>query len=145
MFLFAKKNEILDEGRDSLYLQVFPWHLYFMREHSLVELTEHDGSAADIMVGSIREVPSIGFSRAGRVFTGEMVLGSGLMDASRARRRYTEPHFITVSSYPTSWAYSRIRQPHQHNHTTHQLTGLVGSTKIPSRRFPNNPPEKQTF
>ena len=57
----CKKNEILDEGRDSLYFQVFPWHLYFMREHSLVELTEYDNSAADIMVHSIREVPSIGF------------------------------------------------------------------------------------
>ena len=45
-----KKDEILDYGRDSLYFQVFPWHFYFMRGHSLVELTEHDDSAADIMV-----------------------------------------------------------------------------------------------
>ena len=45
-----KKYEFLDLGRDSLYFQVFPWHLYFMRGHSLVELTDHDDSAADIMV-----------------------------------------------------------------------------------------------
>ena len=36
--------------RDSLYFQVFPWHFYFIREHTLVELTEHDNSAADIIV-----------------------------------------------------------------------------------------------
>ena len=29
---------------------VFPWHFYFIRGHSLVELTEQDDSAADIMV-----------------------------------------------------------------------------------------------
>ena len=40
-------------GRDSLYFQVFPWHFYFMRGHSLVELTEHDNSAADIIVHSM--------------------------------------------------------------------------------------------
>ena len=45
-----KEDEILDLGRDSLYFQVFPWHLYFMRGHSLVELTEHDNSDAVIMV-----------------------------------------------------------------------------------------------
>ena len=45
----AKKNEILDQGRDSLFFQVFPWHFYFMRGHSLVELTEHDDSAANII------------------------------------------------------------------------------------------------
>ena len=48
-----KKDKSLDLGRDSLYFQVFPWHFYFMRGHSLVELTEHDNSAADIMVHSI--------------------------------------------------------------------------------------------
>ena len=42
LFLFAKKNEFLDLGRDSLYFQVFPGHFYFMRGHSLVELMEHD-------------------------------------------------------------------------------------------------------
>ena len=45
-----KKYEILDERRDSLYFQVFPWYFYFMRGHSLVELTEHDDSAADIIL-----------------------------------------------------------------------------------------------
>ena len=35
---------------DSLYFQVFLWHFYFMRGHSLIELTEHDNSATDIMV-----------------------------------------------------------------------------------------------
>ena len=30
-----------------------PWHFYFMRGHSLFELTEHDDSAADIMVHSM--------------------------------------------------------------------------------------------
>ena len=50
LFLFAKKEEIVDEGRGSLYFQVFPGHFYFMRGHSLVELTEHDDSAADIMI-----------------------------------------------------------------------------------------------
>ena len=33
--------------------QVFPWHFFFMREHSLVELTEHDDSAANIIVHSM--------------------------------------------------------------------------------------------
>ena len=33
--------------------QVFPWHFYFMREHSLVELTEHDDSTANIIVHSM--------------------------------------------------------------------------------------------
>ena len=47
-----KKYEILDLGRDSLYFQVFPWQLYFMRRHSLVELTERDDSAADIILHS---------------------------------------------------------------------------------------------
>ena len=46
-----KKDEILDQGRDSLYFfQVFPWHFYFMRGHSLIELTERDDSAADIIL-----------------------------------------------------------------------------------------------
>ena len=48
-----KKYEILYLGRDSLHFQVFPWHFYFMRGHSLVELTEHDNSAADIMVYTV--------------------------------------------------------------------------------------------
>ena len=41
----TKKN--LDLGRDSLYFQVFPGQFYLMRGESLVELTEHDDSAAD--------------------------------------------------------------------------------------------------
>ena len=47
LFLFAKK--------DDSYFQVFPWHFYFyfMRGHSLVELTEHDDSAADIILHNI--------------------------------------------------------------------------------------------
>ena len=48
-----KKDEILDQERDSLYFHVFPWHFYFMRGHSLVELTEHDDSAADIILRSM--------------------------------------------------------------------------------------------
>ena len=48
-----EKNGILDEGRDSLYFQVFPWHFYFMRRHSLIELTDHDDSAADIILHSM--------------------------------------------------------------------------------------------
>ena len=39
----------LDEGRDSLCFQVFPWYFYFMRGHSLVELTENGDSAANII------------------------------------------------------------------------------------------------
>ena len=46
----SQKYEILDEGRDLLYFQVLPWHFNFLRGHSLVELTEHDDSAADIIV-----------------------------------------------------------------------------------------------
>ena len=36
-----------------MYFQVFPGHFYFMRGHSLVELTEYDDSAADTMVHSL--------------------------------------------------------------------------------------------
>ena len=47
LFLFAKNMKFLT--KNSLYFQVFfPWHFYFMRGHSLVELTEHDDSDADI-------------------------------------------------------------------------------------------------
>ena len=48
-----KKYEILDQGRDSLYFQVFPWHFYFMCGHSLVGLSGHDDSAADIILHSM--------------------------------------------------------------------------------------------
>ena len=44
-----KKNEVWN----SMYFQVLPGHFYFVRGHSLVELTEQDSSAADIMVHSV--------------------------------------------------------------------------------------------
>ena len=47
VFLFAKKMKFLTKGGIHCISQVFPWHFYFMREHSLVELTEHDDSAAN--------------------------------------------------------------------------------------------------
>ena len=74
LFLFAKKMKFLTKGgihcisrslkknqttpRPSEYPpvmgeKIFPWHFYFMRGHSLVELTEHDGSAADIILHSM--------------------------------------------------------------------------------------------
>ena len=53
VFLFAKKMEFLTKGGIHCISQVFPWHFYFMREHSLVELTEHDDSAANIIVHSM--------------------------------------------------------------------------------------------
>ena len=49
LFLFAKKMKFLRVGL-SFHFQVFPWHFYFMRGHSLVELTEHDDSAAHIIL-----------------------------------------------------------------------------------------------
>ena len=53
VFLFAKKMKFLTKGGIHCTSQVFPWHFYFMREHSLVELTEHDDSAANIIVRSM--------------------------------------------------------------------------------------------
>ena len=53
VFLFAKKMKFLTKGGIHCISQVFPWHFYFMREHSLVELTEHDDSAANIIVHSM--------------------------------------------------------------------------------------------
>ena len=53
VFLFAKKMKLLTKGGIHCILQVFPWRFCFMREHSLVELTEHDDSAANIMVHSM--------------------------------------------------------------------------------------------
>ena len=53
VFLFAKKMKFLTKGGIQRISQVFPWHFYFMREHSLVELTEHDDSAANIIVHSM--------------------------------------------------------------------------------------------
>ena len=54
--LFAKKMKFLTKGGIHCISQVFPWHFYFMREHSLVELTEHDDSAANIIVHSMYTV-----------------------------------------------------------------------------------------
>ena len=53
LFLFAKKMKSLTKGGIHCISQVFPWHFYFMRGHSLVELTEHDDSAADIILHSM--------------------------------------------------------------------------------------------
>ena len=53
VFLFAKKMKFLTKGGIHCISQVFPWHFYFMREHSLVGLTEHDDSAANIIVHSM--------------------------------------------------------------------------------------------
>ena len=54
LFLFAKKIKFLTKGGIHCISQVFPpWHFYFMRGHSLVELTEHDDSAADIILHSM--------------------------------------------------------------------------------------------
>ena len=53
VFLFAKKMKFLTKGGIHCISQVFPWHFYFMREHSLVELTEHDDSAANTIVHSM--------------------------------------------------------------------------------------------
>ena len=50
VFLFAKKMKFLTKGGIQCISQVFPWHFYLMREHSLVKLTEHDDSAANIFV-----------------------------------------------------------------------------------------------
>ena len=102
---------------------------------------------------SLRRVPdywcSSKFLWRGGSFTGEVVLCSALVDGGRDHRRYLEPCFIIINQYPTSWAYVRNRQPHQHTHTTHQLphqlTELIGSTKKTRRGFPNTSPEEQTF
>ena len=53
VFLFAKNMKFLTKGGIHCISQVFPWHFYFMREHSLVELTEHGDSAANIIVHSM--------------------------------------------------------------------------------------------
>ena len=53
VFLFAKKMKFFTKGGIHCISQVFPWHFFFMREHSLVELTEHVDSAANIIVHSM--------------------------------------------------------------------------------------------
>ena len=51
LFLFAKKMKFLTKGGiHCISRSIFPWHFYFMRGHSLIELTEHDDSAADIIL-----------------------------------------------------------------------------------------------
>ena len=40
LFLLAKKNEILDFGRDSLYFQVLPWHFQVLPWHRFSEGTK---------------------------------------------------------------------------------------------------------
>ena len=47
-----KRMKFWNKGGIHFISQVFPWHFYFMREHSLVELTERDDSAANIIVHS---------------------------------------------------------------------------------------------
>ena len=54
LFLFAKKRKFLNKsGIHRTFRSSLAWHFYFMREHSLVELTEHDDSAADITAHSM--------------------------------------------------------------------------------------------
>ena len=48
LFLFAKKVKFLTKGGIHCISQVFPWHFYF-----IVELTEHDDIAADIILHSM--------------------------------------------------------------------------------------------
>ena len=61
VFLFAKKMKFLIKGGIHCISQVFPWHVYFMHEHSLVELTEHDDSAANTIVHSIIHICTAAF------------------------------------------------------------------------------------
>ena len=54
LFLFAKKMKFLTKGGIHCISQVFLWHFYFICGHSLlVELTERDDSAADIILQSM--------------------------------------------------------------------------------------------
>ena len=53
LFLLAKNMKFLTKGGIHCISQVFPWHFYLMRGHSLVELTVHDDSAADIILQSM--------------------------------------------------------------------------------------------
>ena len=50
LFLFAKKMKFSRAG--FIVFTGLPLALYFMRGHSLVELTEHDDSVADVIVHS---------------------------------------------------------------------------------------------
>ena len=60
LILLAKKDEILAEF--IVFPEVFPWHFYLMPGHSLVELTEHDDSAADIILHSVYRTRHICFA-----------------------------------------------------------------------------------
>ena len=53
LFLFAKKMKFLTKGRILCSSRSSLRHFYFMRGHSLAELTEHDDSAANIIVHSM--------------------------------------------------------------------------------------------
>ena len=52
LFLFAKKMKMFSKG-GFIVFSGLPLALYFMHGHSFVELTEHDISAADIIVHSM--------------------------------------------------------------------------------------------
>ena len=74
----------------------------------------------------------------GGSYTEEMVLCSGLLvddDRAGLSQRDMKPCFIIISQYPTSWAYNRNTQPHQHTHTTK----LVGYTKYLAGDFEAHP------
>ena len=53
LFLLAKNMKFLIKGEIHCISQVFPWRFHFMGGHSLVELMEHDDSAADIISHSM--------------------------------------------------------------------------------------------
>ena len=136
---------------NTLWLRVSPIASPILEAASIAVATNNgDDVFVDIntFVLSIRGVSSVEFPTGvmERLWSGqglygrEVVLCSGLVDDGRDHRRYMEPRFVITSQYLTSWAYTRNRQPHQHSHTTE----LLGSTKIPSRGFPNTSLENQT-
>ena len=53
LFLFAKKTKFLTKGGIHCTSRSSLVFFYFMRGNSLVELTEHDDSAADIIVHNV--------------------------------------------------------------------------------------------
>ena len=53
LFLFAKKMKFLTKGGIHCISRSSSWHFFFMGGRSLVELTEHDDSAADIILHSM--------------------------------------------------------------------------------------------
>ena len=52
-YIVTNTTYAITKGGIHCISEVFPWYFYFMREHSLVELTEHDDSAANIIVHMI--------------------------------------------------------------------------------------------